>query len=563
MVVRMRETQKRRSIAQIRQRQEPLIIESIAAMLDSRYRWLKKDLRNGGNLRHQLQKVMRSTNSLRKADEQENWKAWNRAFTKQMGEIFKPYINAVAGVENQYYVSHGYQPRPLDADVVLDTYVKWMTNSKWAAKDKSFAQLALDTENNSAKLIADWFRTDAPITKLFADLAPLFGKARAELIARTEATGLTSKIAQIHYAQLHIELFNVDLGDEVGPWPCGICTGKADQNPHSVWDEMPPFHPDCRCGTTPANADGSDLVYGQEPGVADDEQEEAPNFDDFAPIGQHEPVFDEFPNEQAVVDVPNEDVPELPEAKMPPLEEAIQQELSSKSATELASDQAIANAEAKHSTDPHFYEKIHDNPAEGYVGADGYRHFLGVENDDIQSYLKGISKGQFKNLTEDQSAAVESYTGSGFKGMNGLLRGKDIPGNPEVYQRAIDNVQSAVMAQSLEEGVTTWRAMGKHGDALHVEPGDIIQDKAFVSTAVDFDVAYNGLSYGFAGGDHKSNTMLQVDIPAGSHALAVHKITSMRGETEILLPYGAQMVVKSVEVTLSGIRIIHVEIVQQ
>lgn len=72
-------------------------------------------------------------------------------------------------------------------------------------------------------------------------------KARAEMIARTESARAQTTGTLQAYCNYGVELVDViSVGDEL---VCDICLDAEEHNPHKITDtdNLPPFHPNCRC----------------------------------------------------------------------------------------------------------------------------------------------------------------------------------------------------------------------------------------------------------------------------------------------------------------------------
>lgn len=148
------------------------------------------------------------------------------------------------------------RPDPVNPQAVLKAYE--------LRTGRQIKQIGIDTRDGTLKAITDWYNTDAGKRELVDTLSQFYDPFRADTIARTEGTYITSQVAYTMYDNFGVGYFNVDLADEDGEWPCDICREQAANNPHELGDEMPPFHPRDRCGTIPASADGGEFVYGQE-----------------------------------------------------------------------------------------------------------------------------------------------------------------------------------------------------------------------------------------------------------------------------------------------------------
>lgn len=262
MPVVMRDVQRRRLLARTKEQAINKATDAIAARLDQRYRALKREIRRAGFNRRQLSKRLRTDGALFKAggEEEQDWQDWIDAFDDQLSDIFDPVVRDLYTAETQYWLTRGMRPAPVDPPKILAAYQ--------ARTGRQIKGIGKDTQDGVYKTITDWYNTDAGLPDLIDALGAFFDRDRAETIARTESSYISSQVAYDMMTQFLIKKWNWDLGDTYGEYPCETCMAQAQANPHDLDDPMPPdsSHPNCRCGISYANEDGSELIYGDDIG---------------------------------------------------------------------------------------------------------------------------------------------------------------------------------------------------------------------------------------------------------------------------------------------------------
>jgi ADP-ribosyltransferase exoenzyme len=251
----MGEVQRLRMLTRAKRRAEGVAAEKLHDILQKRYKVLKRELRRA-NLRKRLNKTVRDTGSLFKQDELDDWNEWITSFEDAAREALTPIVVTVQMVEEKYWQSRGARPDPIDPDSIFDSYED--------RTGRQIRDIAEDTKTDVLEQISDWYNSDMGFPELIDSLGSYFSEERSESIARTESSFITSEYSNGLYEQFGIEYFNVEPTPDNDPWPCEECLGQAETNPHRVGDQMPPFHTKCECGTSGANADGSQFMFGQD-----------------------------------------------------------------------------------------------------------------------------------------------------------------------------------------------------------------------------------------------------------------------------------------------------------
>lgn len=243
----MRETQRRKLLYTAHKRAEVELKAEALRLLQERYKVLKRELR-----RANLRKRLRKTDGVLQKDDGQ-WLQWIDEFSAAFTTALQKIVSLFTGIESGYFESHGEAPLTLDPQqVVLDYHDRI---------GRQITDIADDTLTRTQSMISDWYNTEEGLPSLIDDLSSLYGEDRAELIGRTEAGFIRSQVA--------LESMNF-YG--IGKWiwdsvmearTCEFCA-SMNGTVHDVGEDMPPdaSHPDCLCGITYANDDGSELIYG-------------------------------------------------------------------------------------------------------------------------------------------------------------------------------------------------------------------------------------------------------------------------------------------------------------
>lgn len=143
------------------------------------------------------------------------------------------------------------------------------------------------------------------------------------------------------------------------------------------------------------------------------------------------------------------------------------------------------------------------------------------------------------NLTEREREYLSAYQSSSIELNKALISG-NIPGAERAQMQAID---SAIAKSKLKQPMDVWRG-GTSPRWATYKPGDIIENKAFLSTTLAEDMT-----------DFKESAWIRIHLPTGANALYMDKIhgnQSFADEVEILLGREGKLRINSVE-TRGGI----------
>lgn len=151
--------------------------------------------------------------------------------------------------------------------------------------------------------------------------------------------------------------------------------------------------------------------------------------------------------------------------------------------------------------------------------------------------VNDLHEHTYSALTSTEKGAVNSYTGSAYRGWNDHLRGG---GAPSDSHRALDR---AIAKQApLQETTVVYRGLGRQhpivqdvmkngGDNLSSWVGRGVVDDGFGSTSFEERVAM-----GFMDSSH--GIVMEIRCPAGTRGYFANRIGSHRGEAEFILPRG-------------------------
>jgi ADP-ribosyltransferase exoenzyme len=153
-----------------------------------------------------------------------------------------------------------------------------------------------------------------------------------------------------------------------------------------------------------------------------------------------------------------------------------------------------------------------------------------------------------RSLPPEARDAVEYYTSSGYRAINGHLRGAQ--GWPGIEHR-IALIDEAIARQAVPEDVIVWRGADKGAFAGHqVEDisGQAFTEDGFLSTALG-DTEYAS-----------KPVLMKLRVPEGTPALYVDPISSFPGERELLLGRGMRYQVHTVSKMGDGRWLVEAEI---
>lgn len=135
----------------------------------------------------------------------------------------------------------------MDMDVVNEAAIAYARQYRY----EWISKITETTRTQTQTLIADWIRSGQPLSALEAQLAPVFGSVRAQMIAVTEVTRVfqesnvmvfenTGFVSQVEYHTVRDERV------------CPLCSPlDGQQLPLRDKSKHPPRHVRCRCFTTP------------------------------------------------------------------------------------------------------------------------------------------------------------------------------------------------------------------------------------------------------------------------------------------------------------------------
>jgi len=233
----MRSTTRRNKLAAVRKVADKRVAAVAAHLLTRRFKSLKRELRQA-NLRKRLVK----SDGLYKDDE--GWNDWIDNFDGSIEDAIGAEIANLFGVEFEFFESRGKTEFEFDWKKVINNYQ--------VRNNRTIKNVGQDTLEDVQQIVNDWFQTEAGLKDLIDLLEPLFGSARAELIAITEMNYAASEVFDETCKNYGITTWLWDAGADA----CDDCLEKAAAGPYKIGDEMPPLHPHCYCSEVYADDEG-------------------------------------------------------------------------------------------------------------------------------------------------------------------------------------------------------------------------------------------------------------------------------------------------------------------
>lgn len=186
---------------------------------------------------------------------------------------------------------------------------------------------------------------------------------------------------------------------------------------------------------------------------------------------------------------------------------------------------------------------------------------------------KRLQPSEFEALTPEEVNALDQYTRAGFKSINSYLRTNKfssiIEGVTEEgqLQDLIKNIDDAIEEHGPVEFEGRkvfrgqhlgWTYTSDNTDLAAVydllKPGDVLEEKAFISTSARPAIAWRGFggASSMAGDNNAAGAVTGgsafwiIDTPVGSKLLPLPERISKRSEEEVLLPRNSKLKIKAV-----------------
>lgn len=164
---------------------------------------------------------------------------------------------------------------------------------------------------------------------------------------------------------------------------------------------------------------------------------------------------------------------------------------------------------------------------------DSYTSGYGTANAEAKAVVKKTwDDSGLTYVSNSQSAAINSYTGSGYGPINGALRAEAKTG--PITQKHIDEIDNLMRKSSFAKDTILYRGYGPSATTINKSPPpDIIRDAGYTSSSINPRIAV-----GFS--DNK--TVFRVRVPKGFPGIGIANSGSgpwsVDGESEMLLPRG-------------------------
>lgn len=151
------------------------------------------------------------------------------------------------------------------------------------------------------------------------------------------------------------------------------------------------------------------------------------------------------------------------------------------------------------------------------------------------------------DLTEEQRAAIDGYTGTDYLDYNAWLRGGRNPEgydefySPEEIDRMVNTLESTMVPLPVD--IKVFRYMDTRGlNVADQSPyslvGATIKDKGFLSTGTRDLASIQAVNGG--------KIRMEIDVPAGTRGVYVEEFSSVKGEFELILAPDTPLRVKAV-----------------
>lgn len=395
-------------------------------------------------------------------------------------------------------------PRTMARDTFAARGSKVIQNMYGAHVDTLTQIITEATDPRNPKTIE---QVKASIRERWAGLQPY----QVERIARTETAAVWTATSVNAYAANGVSAFEsiVATGPSIGvdtEDACDECVDEA-SNVHTIDDDLPPWHPNCRCEAVPMLEDpetGDPWLPPDEPWTGGGE-------------GSGEAVLEPRPAPEPSEPPP----PRLPPPEPEPLPEP---PLPPEPAPEPEPPLDLGPPEPP----------APEPPAPVFSTTDPF-----------------VAK-----LTEPEKQAVVDYTGLGARGQDGYMAtNRWLRGHTTARGEKLKDITTQVAhldaaisrANATTQEMTVFRGVGNTDHYGELKVGQVIEDKAFLSTSKTLELP---TSWAGTHGD-----IWTIKIPHGTKGLDVNAVTDKpRGldfttakEGEIILPRNTRLVVDSVK----------------
>lgn len=181
-----------------------------------------------------------------------------------------------------------------------------------------------------------------------------------------------------------------------------------------------------------------------------------------------------------------------------------------------------------------------------------------------------VSAGSFKQhqasfeqrVTGDERQAALIYSGHQFQEINASLRGVEHKGQQTIkadrIAAVVGHLDAALAKVRIQDPVVTYRGAAGRPDVMAMKPGDVIHDKAYVSTSIDKNVAHEFAS------NADNGVVFSITSPAGTKIGAIP--SQFSSEKEMLLGRGVAMRLDRHEITTHDgeqVHVMHMTVVGQ
>lgn len=152
---------------------------------------------------------------------------------------------------------------------------------------------------------------------------------------------------------------------------------------------------------------------------------------------------------------------------------------------------------------------------------------------DIESVLTdaGISEDA---STDEKSDVIEAWVEQEVDRLVKAELEERLAGADGELTQQISDLDDALDDSYVKQSMILYRKVGSQAFPSDIEPGDVYQDKGFISTSIDKNHWAGAWRFDIA-------------VPAGANAAWVDPISDNKGEKEVILPRGSKFAVRSVD----------------
>jgi SPP1 gp7 family putative phage head morphogenesis protein len=235
-----RHVERMRNLHKTRRLMEAKFGDELKRVFHRRWKRLYKDLQRLDTKRTWVVEKHAAPLEIRKQGAPEDytdWQDWIDEFEAAVDRWVKTGSTDLVKLESDWYTERGYDVNydPMDAVMAYRKRVGGVELKK----------IPQNIQDEVTNMIDNWYNTDGGIEDLTDQLSSFFSDWKAEQIAITESTRLSSIVTE---ELMHSNGLNIWAWESLNDWlVCDVCTDLHGQT-FELGDPEPPEHPGCRCG---------------------------------------------------------------------------------------------------------------------------------------------------------------------------------------------------------------------------------------------------------------------------------------------------------------------------